>query len=230
MDYVTRLEQGRARSPSTHVLNALARALRLSGTEREYLFLLAGYPPPSEGRIPGHVTPGIRRLLARLDTTPVGVYDAMWNLVAWNRLWVRLMGPPDERGKYGSNVPWQQFTGGHDRVTHTVEQRNRLETALVADLWAASARYPADTGLRALVSDLHEASPRFTRLWDKHLVGVHKSDRKTVHHPELGPLTLDCDVFLASDGDLRAVVCTASPGSGAAAGLQLLIGSDRADD
>ena len=34
VDYVTRLEQGRAASPSAQVVEALVRALRLSGTTR----------------------------------------------------------------------------------------------------------------------------------------------------------------------------------------------------
>jgi DNA-binding XRE family transcriptional regulator len=46
VDYITRLEQGRATSPSAQVLSVLARALRLSAAEREYLYLLAGPAGP----------------------------------------------------------------------------------------------------------------------------------------------------------------------------------------
>ena len=46
VDYLTRLEQGRATSPSAQVVEALARALRLSDTERELLFRLAGLAAP----------------------------------------------------------------------------------------------------------------------------------------------------------------------------------------
>ena len=42
VDYVTRLEQGRATNPSEQVVEALGRALRLSGAEREHLFHAAG--------------------------------------------------------------------------------------------------------------------------------------------------------------------------------------------
>lgn len=41
-DYLNRLEQGRARSPSAQVAEALARALRLSERDRELLLELAG--------------------------------------------------------------------------------------------------------------------------------------------------------------------------------------------
>lgn len=49
VDYVVRLEEGRATSPSVQVLSALARALRLSEEERRHLFLLAGQSPPAAG-------------------------------------------------------------------------------------------------------------------------------------------------------------------------------------
>src|SRR4029079_11870530 len=50
VDYVVRLEQGRSSQPSTQLLAALARALRLSDDERAHLFHLAGHrPPPAEG-------------------------------------------------------------------------------------------------------------------------------------------------------------------------------------
>ena len=46
VDYLTRLEQGRATSPSTQVVEALARALRVSDAERDLLFRLAGHATP----------------------------------------------------------------------------------------------------------------------------------------------------------------------------------------
>ncbi|MFE2866754.1 helix-turn-helix domain-containing protein [Embleya sp. NPDC059259] len=58
VDYITRLEQSRATSPSVQVLSAPARALRLSAAEREYLFLLAGQPVAGPGQVSAHTHPG----------------------------------------------------------------------------------------------------------------------------------------------------------------------------
>lgn len=44
-DYYIRLEQARGPQPSSEMLAALARALRLSGDERDHLHLLAGRRP-----------------------------------------------------------------------------------------------------------------------------------------------------------------------------------------
>ena len=41
----------------------------------------------------------------------------------------------------------------------------------------------------------------------------HREDRKTIHHPEVGAVNLDCDVLTIHGSDLRLVVLTAEPGS-----------------
>lgn len=221
-DYVTRLEQGRASAPSVQVLTALARALRLTDAEREHLFVLAGQPLPGPGIMPTHLTPGLQRLLDQLSGTPVSVYDASWMLLAWNPLWATLVGDPAGSRGRDRNVLWRHFTGGSGRVIHTPEDEPRFEASAVADLRAAAARYPRDAGLRRLVADLRAASPRFAWLWDSRSVGTHERDRKIVHHPELGPITVDCDVLTVPAVDLRVVAFTAAPGSADADKLKLL--------
>ena len=221
-DYITRLEQGRASAPSVQVLTALARALRLTGAEREHLFVLAGQPVPGPGIMPAHITPGLQRLLDQLSGIPVCVHDAAFTLLAWNPLWAALVGDPAGWHGRERNVLWRHFTGTPGRVTHTPEDEPRFEASAVADLRAAAARYPRDTGLQDLVAGLHAASPRFAQLWDGRDVGTHERDHKTVHHPELGPITVDCDVLAAVGSDLRVVAFTAAPGSADADKLRLL--------
>jgi transcriptional regulator with XRE-family HTH domain len=222
VDYIVRLEQGRATAPSAAILTALCRALRLSAPEREHLFLLAGQAPPSAGRISVHLPPSVQRLLDQLDATPVSVFDASWTLITWNRLWAALLGePPPARGRE-RNVLWSHFTGAPSRVSHTAEQEAQFEAAMVADLRSATARYPADGDLRSLVAELRGASTRFADLWETHAVGVHETDTKTIHHPDVGPLTLDCDVLSVPGSDLRIVAYTAAPGTDTAAKLRLL--------
>ena len=221
-DYITRLEQGRATAPSAQVLGALGRALRLSREEQDHLFRLAGQAPPRAGHITAQLTPSVQRLLDQLTGVPVSVNDAGWNTVAWNALWAALVGDPSTKTGRDRNVLWRYFTGAPGRVTHTPEDQPRFEASAVADLRAAAARYPRDAGLRRLVADLRAASPRFARLWDDRCVGTHERDHKTVHHPELGPITVDCDVLTVPAVDLRVVAFTAAPGSADADKLRLL--------
>lgn len=108
VDYVTRLEQGRAAHPSEQVVEALGRALRLSGIEREHLFHAAGLVPPGRGTVPGYLTPSVQRLLDRLTGTPVAAYDAAWTLMVANPLYAALLGDPRggaARSATGCGVP-----------------------------------------------------------------------------------------------------------------------------
>jgi transcriptional regulator with XRE-family HTH domain len=224
-DYVTRLEQGRASNPSVQVLSALARVLQLSAEERAYLFQLANQPVPAATSMSRQLTPGVQRLLERLDDVPVAVFDAGWTLLAWNPGWAALMGEPPAAAGRDRNLLWRYFLGGEQaagRVTHTEEQRRTFEESTVADLRSVAARYLDDDELHRLITDLIQQSPRFAALWQARAISARTSDRKRIDHPELGPVTLDCDVLTVQGSDLRVVAYTAEPGSPDADKLALL--------
>jgi transcriptional regulator with XRE-family HTH domain len=222
VDYVTRLEQGRATSPSTQVVEALARALRLDSEEREHLFRLAGLLPPGRGAVPTHVTPSVQRLLDRLAGTPVAVHDAAWNLLVANRLWTALMGDHSTWRGFDRNIIWRHFRSSGSRVAQPPAYTAAFQTAMVADLRTATGRYPADARLARMIAELRAGSERFAQLWDSGVVGSHEAARKTIVHPQVGPLTLDCDVLSVAGSDLRIVAYTAEPGTEDADRLALL--------
>ena len=93
------------------------------------------------------------------------------------------------------------------------ENREGTDRAIVADLRRASARYPDDPRLTGLIRRLLGDSPRFARLWRDGAVGGHAEDRKIIRHPEIGDITVDCDVLNDSDTDLKIVIYTVTPGS-----------------
>jgi transcriptional regulator with XRE-family HTH domain len=222
VDYLARLEQGRASNPSPSVLAPLARALRLSDDERDHLFRVAGHAEPAAGRISRHVTPGVQRVLDRLDDVPVAVVDASWQLIAANPLATALMGDLSGEPPRMRNILWRHFTGVPSRVVRDPEEDDAMEAEAVADLREAFGRYPDDEPLRELVDDLLRVSPRFAELWERRAVGGRAASRKTFEHPEIGSLTLDCDVLTVRGSDLRLVVYTAPPGSPDADALALL--------
>ncbi|GGX66709.1 transcriptional regulator [Streptomyces minutiscleroticus] len=218
-DYIIRLEQGRAANPSPQVVEALARALRLTQDERAHLFRLAGLAPPGPGTVPRHITPGVHRMLDRLAGTPVAVFDAVWTQLLANPLYTALMG---ERHGNDLNAVRRAFLNPHSRVRHTPESRGALQAAQVADLRRTAGRYPDDPDLRSLIADLRRLSTRFEELWESGAVGEHQAARKTVDHPHVGALTLDCDVLSVAGSDLRIMVYTARPGTEDADRLALL--------
>jgi hypothetical protein len=101
------------------------------------------------------------------------------------------------------------------------ENREATDRAVVADLRRASARYPRDQRLAALIRGRLAGSARFAELWHDGAVGGHAEDRKTIKHPEIGDITVDCDVLSDSDTDLKIVIYTAAPGSEDATKLDL---------
>ena len=219
VDYVTRLEQGRATHPSEQVVEALGRALRLSGAEREHLFKVAGLVPPGQGTVPAYITPSIQRMLDRLTATPVAVSDATWTLLLASPLYTALMG---EYHGNERNAVWRNFLGSGSRFRHTPQSQRALEAMQVADLRTTASRYPADQRLRRLVAELRANSHRFAELWDSGAVGRHNATRKTVDHPHVGTLTLDCDLLSVAGSDLRIMIYTAEPGTPDAERLALL--------
>lgn len=221
VDYLVRLEQGRASNPSPQVLAALARALRLDDDERDHLYRAAGATPPA-GLVPRHVSPSIQRIVDRLGDTPVAVYSPAWELMFWNPLWAALMGDPSRLTGRQRNLIWHWFTTGESAVLSDDPDRTGFATDMVADLRGVLGRYPADAGLRRFVEDLRATSPRFDELWGTASVALHLAERKTIANPAVGPITLDCDVLAAPGADLRLVVYTATPGTRDAEKLDLL--------
>jgi transcriptional regulator with XRE-family HTH domain len=223
VNYLARLEQGRAAHPSPSVLAPLARALRLGDEERAHLYRLAGHADPDAGRIRRHVTPSVQRVLDRLGDVPVIVVDAAWQLIAANPLATALHGdfsaePPRER-----NIAWRHLMRRSARFARDADEVAALDAEIVGDLRAAAGRFPDDEPLRALIADLRRACPRFAALWDAPPTpAVRAASRKTILHPEVGAVTLDCDVLSVAGSDLRLVVYTAPPGSRDAQALALL--------
>ncbi|GAA1632357.1 helix-turn-helix transcriptional regulator [Nonomuraea maheshkhaliensis] len=222
VDYVTRLEQGRADNPSPQIVEALARALRLSAEERAYLFRVAGLAVPGPETVPAYLTPSVQRLVDRLDGAAVGVYDAAWTLLMANPLYAALMGDPSEWRGIERNGVWRNLVGSGGRVRYTPEERRAFEAALVADLRATASRYPRDQQLRRLIARLRADSERFAELWDAGVVEWLRASRKIVDHPQVGAITLDCDVLSVLGDDLRVMVYTAEPGTSDADRLRLL--------
>jgi transcriptional regulator with XRE-family HTH domain len=218
-DYIKRLEQGRAH-PSAAVLRALSRTLRLTDTEYELACRLAGHAAELRGQVPQRISPSVQRLLDRLTDTPIAVFDAAWTLLEHNDLWAALIGDMRGRSDRSANLVWRSFHGEPVRVRHPSPEDHKK--SLVADLRDVATRYPADRELTDMISALRTSNPEFARLWEQSTVAHHGNERKTVDHPEVGELELDCDVMSVHGADLRMIVFTAAPGSEAADKLRLL--------
>ncbi|MGV9680124.1 helix-turn-helix transcriptional regulator [Nocardia sp. NPDC003482] len=224
-DYLTRLEQGRATAPSAQVVQSLARALRVPDGDRDLLYRLAGLAAPGPDVVPSRITPSVQRLLDRLSHTPVVVYDAGWTLVLANAPYDALMGDTTSWRGMERNAVWRNVTRMPSRVVHTAREQAEHEARLVADLRLTAARYPADRSLRRSIAEMSSGSARFAELWEAEnpTPPGDPARRKTIDHPAVGRITLDCDTLIVTQDDLRVTVYTAEPGTEDAERLELAI-------
>lgn len=222
VDYVVRLEQGRGPHPSSSVLASLSRALRLSDHARNELFELADVRAPRADEIDLRVRSSLQRLLDRLNDLPAVVLSAKSDLLAWNAMSTALLGDWSGVPFRQRNLAWQRFLGEQGRVAQSSEEAEISAAHSVASLRAAAARYPHDGPLHELVVELRRRSPDFDRRWADTESVPRPSLTKTIRHPEIGEVTLDCDSMVLPDTDQSLIVYSAEPGSDAAEKLDLL--------
>jgi len=221
-DYYVRLEQARGPQPSEQMLAALARALRLSYDERDYLYRLAGHNPPRRESLDTHVAPALVRVFDRLDNTPALILSSLGETLAQNSLGKALLGDHSRFTGPARSSVYRWFTDPAEREYYPDELRDRQGRAQVANLrvayGAAGSQSPAGT----LVRRLQKASPEFAEIWKSHDVASRFEDHKTLVHPELGAIELDCQALFSEDQSQALLVLTAAPRSEAAEKLELL--------
>ncbi|MFD8098620.1 helix-turn-helix transcriptional regulator [Nocardia fluminea] len=223
VDYIVRLEQGRGPKPSEQVLGALTRALRLTDVDRDLVFRLAGSEPPQAGRIPMAIRPSVLRLLDRLADLPVLVLSAKSDVLAWNPLSAALLGDFSAIPVPQRNIMWQRFLGtGTGRIVMTPEEADSNAAACVGCLRAVKAAYPDDPGLSRLLTELRTGSAEFEEHWQAGRSSAMHSLTKTIAHPDLGALTLDCDAMHVPDTDQTIIIYSATPHTPTATALDLL--------
>ena len=207
------------------MVEALARGLRLADVERDLLYRLAGLSAPGPHVIPRRIAPSLQRLLDRLAGVPVVVYDAAWNLLGANAPYDALMGDTSALHGNDLNGVWRNLLGSGSRTVQTPQEHDEQVAQLVADLRTTASRYPDDPRLRALVAQLHAASPRFADLWRTapEPPPSEPTRHKTIEHPAVGRIAVDCDTLVVAGEDLRVMVYTAEPGTDDADRLELAI-------
>ncbi|GAA2600132.1 helix-turn-helix transcriptional regulator [Streptomyces axinellae] len=223
VDYYNELERGAGSQPSEQMIAALARALRLSADERDYLYHLADRPVPAPGGAASHVHPGMLDLLSRMPSTPAQVITDLHVTLVQNPLAVALLGDHSRyRGKRAA-FAYRWFTEPEARRMYPEADHGAQSRSFVADLRAAAARRDArDTEARSMISSLLDASAEFAALWAEHDVAVRRHDRKRLNHPALGLIEVNCLHLFSEDGRQRLLWFTPAVGTDSSGLLDLL--------
>ncbi|MEU0222766.1 helix-turn-helix transcriptional regulator [Streptomyces sp. NPDC006284] len=223
VDYYNELERGAGSQPSEQMVAALARALRLSADERDYLYRLADRPVPVQGGAASHVHPGMLDLLGRMPSTPAQVITDLHVTLVQNPLAVALVG--DQSGLTGPRASFvhRWFTEPEARRLHPEADHEGQSRAFVADLRAAAARRDAkDPEVTSMIRTLLGVSPEFAALWADHDVAFRRDDRKRIVHPTLGVIEVNCLNLFSEDGRQRLLWFTPAVGTESAGLLELL--------
>ncbi len=226
--YYTRLEQGMSRNASEEVLDALARALRLSTDERAHLHSLARRRRQVEApQGPEQVRQGARSVLDSLTGSPAMILDRRLDVLAWNPLGHRLLAwtlPYETAGDPVRSPNLARIVFLDREARELWQDWDEKASAMVAYLRLSSGRSPDDPRLTGLVSELSARSDDFGRMWRAHPVRDCASTVRRYRHPLVGPLTLQEEVMSLTDPGQILTVHVAEPGSPSAAALRLLTG------
>ena len=229
VDYYTRLEQQRGPQPSEQMLAALARALRLTGSERDYLFQTAGHNPPASVAAATHVAPALLRVLDRLSDTPALILSSLGETLVQNRMAEALFGDKSGCTGLARSEIYRWFTDPAERLHYPEDDRDRQSRAQVAGLRAAYSTMGPNSQAGELVRALQKASPEFAGLWERHEVAKRFAEHKILLHPQLGPIEVDCQALFTEDRSQALLVLTAPPGTEGYEKLQLVaaLGQER---
>lgn len=217
-DYYARLEQGRERSPSPQILEAISGALLLDDDAREHLFRLAGTVPAGERPVPREsVSPSLRQLLDGYPNAAAFVLNPATDVLAANAMAVALFAPFAAM----DNLARMIFLDPVARSFFT--HWGRAAGSVVAELRRATGLDPHYRRLLDVVGSLVDESEEFASLWSSHAVQGKTRDSKELLHPDVGPLDLTFQTFdVRGASGQQLVIYHADPGTRSAEALALL--------
>ena len=229
-DYLSRIEQQRGPHPSEPMLAALARGLRLTLDERDHLFRLGGFVPPSRAGRHQHVDAGLMRILDRLGDTPTMVLGVAGECLAVTAPAAAIFGDTSSVEGLRRSAVYRWFTEPASREVYPAEDRDQRGAEMVADLRAALARHGGASSAGEVVDALTRESEEFRAVWARHDVRHKHSQLKRLVQPDVGELEVYCTTLFDAEQTQALLVFTAAT-SETAERLRLLavVGSGTGD-
>jgi transcriptional regulator with XRE-family HTH domain len=202
-DYYIRLERGKERRPSPAVVEALARALQLDDAERNHLRELAHQVDrvdlADNVAVGSELPVGVVRMLDALRPLPAFVTNRIGDYLGWNPSGLRLLDGMSDWTQAERNAARYGFL--HPAARDLYVDWEAQVTGLVSSLRRLTSTEPNAADVAALVAELRQGSPDFTRLWDRYDVDPYVVGSQTLHHPEVGELTIDYQVLQVEGRD-----------------------------
>ena len=183
--WYTWIEQGREVNVSATALARLARALKLTRSERVYLFEMAGRRDAESAEPDSDAVPGVLVTLLDDIAPPAYLMGRSWDLLAWNRGAAELFaGWLDVAQARQPNLLRYVFLDPSAR--QLIEDWDTRARRIAAEFRADCRSRLEEPALQRLIAELTEASPEFARFWKQHDVIERQGGRRDFRHPRRG--------------------------------------------
>ncbi|CAG8999484.1 MAG: hypothetical protein CENE_01458 [Candidatus Celerinatantimonas neptuna] len=192
--WYSKIERGKATGISSQVLSALGDALRLSQSERKYLYQLSTHQKVGMKEPCRHASFEGQQLLHVLNPLPGLLMNDYFDIIMSNQSFNQMCGfdlnaLPEEQRNYIyltiTNSRWQHFLQIDDNKTlahHLTRQAGFLRNVMGAR--------PDDHCLKVLVNRFRSLLPAFAKAWEKNTVQQHPDQMIfTFTHAQLGEMT-----------------------------------------
>lgn len=227
VEYLTRLEQGRDRHPSSPVLIALSDALRLTPAQRVHLlgFAKAGDPNFNCRGASGpnrRIRPAVQAMLDQLEPAPAAVMNRLTEILAVTDGYRALFGPI---GMLDDGLPgnYARYVLSDPRAREFYPDWEHKADKVVATLKQGPGR--ADPHVNALFDELAETlGSEFTDRLDT-IPGLPDTNGVgRLEHPEAGSLRLAYETLHFSADDDQTLIVYLPADDATATALDRLVG------
>jgi len=184
--WYTWIEQGREVNVSPEALERLATALKLTKSERTYLFDMANRRDPQAHHLEADTAPETLVQMLQSIQIPAYILGRTWDVLAWNVPASALFVDWLDKVEPDTRPNLLRFVFLHANSKQFVVDWELRARRLVAEFRADCRSRLEEPELKRLVNELSQASAKFERFWKQHDVLERQGGQRQFNHPTEG--------------------------------------------
>lgn len=185
--WYTWIEQAREVNVSAEALDRLATALKLSKSERSYLFDMADRRDPQAHQSEVDTAPETLISILSQIQVPAYIMGRTWDILSWNQAATNLFrGLLDIEWPEGQHPNLLRFVFSNPVARQFVVNWEMRGRRLVAEFRADCRSRLEEPEVKQLVDELSSSSPEFDRFWKQHDVLERQGGQREFQHPQSG--------------------------------------------